>query len=190
MVLGDTSFEEDDMFAGASVQNIQDLGEISRAFENSSDPNLRKQAALFDELLLTIAAPKNWLQEKKAAESERINSLKKKYNETRVEFDKKNATEATEKSIKDSGMTKEYRTNEHALSTRYCPDHPTVAIRLLEDRNYSENVAWTGKEYSFVNGYTLENGDKVPGGAVENQGNFDHIDHFTMYQTREERLTK
>jgi len=88
-------FEEEDMFAGASVQNIQDLGEISRAFEKSSDPNLRKQAALFDELLLTIAAPKNWLQEKRAAESERINSLKKKYNETRVEFDKKNATEAT-----------------------------------------------------------------------------------------------
>lgn len=130
---GDTSFEEDDMFSGASVQNIKDLGEISRAFENSSDPNLRKQAALFDELLLTIAAPKNWLQEKKAAESERINSLKKKYNETRVEFDKKNATEDTKKAIEKSPVIKEFRTNEYALSTRTCPDHPGVQTQRIDD---------------------------------------------------------
>jgi len=39
-------------------------------------------------------------------------------------------------------------------------------------------------------GFQLENGDKVPGGCVENQGNFDHIDHFTLFDTRESRLEK
>lgn len=93
------------------------------------------------------------------------------------------------KAIKDSNVVKEYRTNEYALSTRYCPDHPGVAIRLLEDGTVGK-CSLDGRQYSFVNGYTLENGDKVPGGSVENQGNFDHIDHFTMYETREDRLSK
>ena len=90
--------EVNDFISKATIQDIKTLGSLSRIYAKSDNSELKKQAALFDELLLTIATPKNWLQEKKAAESQRINVLKKKYNQTKVEFADKNATESTRES--------------------------------------------------------------------------------------------
>lgn len=69
-----------------------------------------------------------------------------------------------------------------------CPDHIGVMCQRISDSVFLCPI--DKKTYNYTEGFTLENGDKVPGGSVENQGNFDHIDHFTMYENRESRLSK
>ena len=59
--------------------SIESLAELASALDGTNDPELQKQASVIDELLLTIASPPNAVSDKLAATNDRLEELKKKY---------------------------------------------------------------------------------------------------------------
>lgn len=167
-------------------QSIEELAAIASAFDQSNDPNLKKQAAVIDELLLTIAAPEDSLQKKRSDLDNRIQELKNKYNSPRESLKEDIKAEATVKAIDDSQMIKEYRIMQSPLSTRYDPDHPGVMLNRIGEGIWQSEM--TKKLYNFNEGYTLNTGVKVPGSDVSEQTQVDPREFETIFDTREERL--
>lgn len=58
-------------------ESLQGLANIATAFDSSGDEELKKQASVIDELLLTIAAPPNAYAARKDLEENRITELQK-----------------------------------------------------------------------------------------------------------------
>ncbi len=167
-------------------ESLQGLADIAAAFDASNDPELKKQASVIDELLLTIAAPPNALAMRKDLYDNRIEDLKKRYEEPKKQLDKLNKISDVEKAIDKSKMTKEYRINEHALSARSCPDHPGGQLaRVGQDMWQCE---LDKKIYNTAEGYTLNNGDKVPGGDISQQTKNLTPESHVLFDSREGRL--
>lgn len=168
-------------------ESLEGLATIATAFDASNDPELKKQASVIDELLLTIAAPKNYLSEKKVAEDKKIDDIANKYkNYVNSELDDYSKIADVKKAIEDSGMTKEYRILEFPLSTRYCPEHPgTQVARIGEDTWQCE---MDKKVYNFESGFDLYNGSKVPGGDVANQTDLTNVNTYSIFDSREGRI--
>jgi len=166
-------------------ESIDQLSEIATAFDESGDVNLQKQASVIDELLFTIAAPPDYLDKKKASEDNRLDDLKRKYEDNAAKLKEINKIEDSEKAIKESGITKEYMIMEAPLSTRCCPDHPGVQISRVGDDMWQ--CSMDKKVYNYATGYTLQNGMKVPGGDVSNQSMHTPESH-SLFDNRESRL--
>lgn len=167
-------------------ENIDKLAMIANEFDNSGNKELMKQASLIDELLLTISASKDFLKNKKAEEDYRTKDLKKKYEDAKVFLDKNNNKEESEKAIDKSEYMKEYSPMEFGLKSRYCPDHPGVAAIRVSDT--ALQCPLDRKVYDFEAGFTLSNGNKVPGTSVENQSKLDSYQQSSLFNSREERL--
>lgn len=167
-------------------ESIDELAHIANAFDASGDPALMKQASVIDELLLTIASPPNALAMAKLSEDNRIDELKKKYNDPSESLRESNKTADSEKAIKNSPMTKEYRIMEAPLSTRTCPDHPGSQIARVGEHMWQCEL--DKKIYNYDSGFTLNNGSKVPGGDVSNQTKGLNESSHTIFDTREQRL--
>lgn len=167
-------------------ESIEDLAALAHAFDKSGDPSLKKQASVLDELLLTIAAQPNLLANKKAADDSRIEELKKKYQSPRQELFETNKLADVEKGISQSEMTKTYRILEAPLTTRYCPDHPGSQIARIGQNIWQCEL--DKKQYNYEAGFTLSNGNKVPGGDVSNQTQGLSVPVHAIFDTREGRL--
>jgi hypothetical protein len=168
-------------------QSIEETAALASAFDASEDPQLKRMASVLDELLLTIAAPPNAKAEKQAVENGRIEELRKKYQEPRQELRKLNQTDKAEKTIKDSGFTKEYRENYHGLSARSCPQHPGAQMSRVGEHMFQCEL--DHKVYNYETGYTLENGEQIPGGNVDLQTKtMYHENVHSLFDTREGRL--
>lgn len=167
-------------------KSLEELAHIANAFDASGDPNLKKQASVIDELLLTIAAPPDFLKKKQAAEDKAIDELQKKYKNPKKELESLNKVEDSIKSIENSGMTKDYRIMEHALSTRYDPDLPGVLTSRVGDGVWQSEM--TKKVYDYNEGYSLSSGNKVPGSNVSEQTKVDNREMHSVFDTREGRL--
>lgn len=166
-------------------ESIDSLAELAHAFDESGDPALIAHASVIDELLLTIAAPPNASQEKKAAEEERIKLLKEKYENVSTQLKEDNKISEAEKAINKSKMT-EATILEGTLSTRTCPDHPGAQIGRVGE--YTWQCELDKKVYNYQTGFELANGMKVPGGDVANQTKIDITDTQSVFDTRESRL--
>lgn len=169
-----------------NAKSLEELASIATAFDYSGDPNLKKQASVIDELLLTIAAPSDFLKNKQAAEDQRIKDLQRQYQNPTKELESLNEIEKSTKAIQDSEMTKNYRIMEHSLSTRYDPDYPGTLVQRVGDNMWQSEM--TKKIYDYNNGFTLLNGSKVPGGSVSEQTQVDQKEFYTIFDTREGRL--
>lgn len=167
-------------------ESIEELARVADAFDASGDPNLVKQAAVIDELLLTIASPPNALASRKDLEDNRIEELKKKYEQPRKELEDLNKVVESQKAIKQSNMTKQYNVLEAPLSSRYCPDHPGTQIARVGEHMWQCEL--DKKTYNFENGFELNNGSKVPGGDVANQTQVLETPYHAIFDTREGRL--
>jgi hypothetical protein len=167
-------------------KSLEGLAAIATAFDYSGDPALKKQASVIDELLLTIAAPPNFLKKKQAAEEQRIKDLQEKYQSPTKEFASLNEVKEATKAIEDSGMTKQYRIMEHSLSTRYDPDYPGTLVSRVGDGLWQSEM--TKKVYDYNEGFSLLDGSKVPGGNVSEQTQVDQKEFHTIFDTREGRL--
>lgn len=167
-------------------KSLEELASIANAFDASGDPNLKKQASVIDELLLTIAAPPDFLKKKQAAENKMIDELQKKYKNPVTELESLNNVESSIKNIDASGMTKDYRIMEHALSTRYDPDLPGVLTTRVGDGVWQSEM--TKKVYDYNEGYSLSDGAKVPGSNVSEQTRVDNREMHSVFDTREGRL--
>lgn len=166
--------------------SIESLASLAAAFDASGDPELKKQASVLDELLLTIAAPPNALNSKRAAEDNRIEELRKKYQEPAKYLAEANKVEEAKKAIDNSSMTKTYAILEAPLNTRYCPDHPGGQIARIGEHMWQCEL--DKKVYNFESGYTLANGSKVPGGDVANQTQPVSMPAHAIFDSRSERF--
>lgn len=171
-----------------TAESLEELAAIATAFDQSSDPALRKQASVIDELLLTIAVPQNYLTNKKAADDKRLDDLARAYNQPQEELKKLNGIKESGKDISNSGMIDEVNISQQPLSTRYDPDHPGVQLTRIGDGVWQSEM--TKKIYDFNDGFKLENGKAVPGGSVAAQTDVDHLNYHTIFDTREGRLGK
>ena len=154
--------------------------------DSSGDPQLKKQASVLDELLLSVAAPPNAYAERKDLEDKRIDDLKKRYEDPSKELHDVNKIADSEKAIEKSQMTKNYRIMESPLSTRYCPDHPGVQIARVGQNLWQCEL--DKKSYNYETGFELNNGAKVPGGEVNQQTQGVNIPYHAIFDTREGRL--
>src|SRR5690606_21493283 len=172
-----------------TAESLDGLVDLATAFDASDNALLKKQASLIDELLVTISAPPNAVAQKKAEMNNEIDSFKKKFQNANQELGEKNKTADALKDIEDSGVTKQYRSLEAPLNTRYCPDHPGAQIRRIDDNVWQCDL--DKKQYDFESGFTLMDGSKVPGGSVSNQTQIGSGDYneFSMFDSREGRLS-
>lgn len=166
--------------------SIEGIANLASALDESGDPELKKQASVLDELLLSISTPQGAYKAAKAAEDYRIEELKKKYEDPSKELDKVNKIADVEKAIDKSNMTKQYRILEAPLSARSCPDHPGVQIARVGEHMWQCEM--DKKVYNFESGFTLNNGNKVPGGDVSQQTQGLNVPTHSIFDTREGRL--
>lgn len=167
-------------------QSLEGLANIANAFDASGDADLKKQASVIDELLLTIASPPNALAMRKDLEDNRLVELRKKYEQPREKLEDSNKIADSKKALEKSKMTKKYNILEAPLSTRYCPDHAGVQIARVGEHMWQCEM--DKKTYDFETGFDLSNGDKVPGGDVSNQTQNLNVPTHALFDTREGRL--
>lgn len=167
-------------------ESIETLASLAEALDATGDPELQKQASVLDELLLTIAAPPNAVASKLAATNDRLEELKKKYENPNKELNELNKVSDSLKAIEKSNMTKEFRVLEAPLSSRYCPDHPGAQISRVGEHLWQCEL--DKKTYNYETGFELNNGSKVPGGDVANQTQGVNVPYHAIFDTREGRL--
>jgi hypothetical protein len=168
-------------------ESLDEIANLATALESSNDPQLKKQASVLDELLLSIAAPPNAYAERKDLQENRILELKKKYEKPREELHAQLRVSNTEKAIEKSNFTKEYKILEAPLNTRYCPDHAGAQIARIGEHMWQCEL--DKKTYNFETGFELNNGSRVPGGDVAQQTQGLNIPYHAIFDTREGRLT-
>jgi hypothetical protein len=167
-------------------ESLEEIANLATALDSSGDSQLKKQASVLDELLLSIAAPPNAYAERKDLQDQRLVELKKKYEDPRKELYETNKIADSEKAIDKSNMTKTYKILEAPLSSRYCPDHPGVQIARIGEHMWQCEL--DKKAYNFETGFELNNGAKVPGGDVAQQTQGLNTPFHTIFDTREGRL--
>jgi hypothetical protein len=167
-------------------ESIEGLANIAAAFDASDDDGLRKQASVIDELLLTIAATPEVVSDKKAAQFNRLEELKKKYEDASKKLRESNKIADSERAIDKSKMTKQYDILEAPLSTRYCPDHPGAQIARIGEHIWQCDL--DKKTYNYESGFTLNDGSKVPGGDVAQQTQGLDMPSHAIFDSRSERL--
>lgn len=165
---------------------VNTLAEIASAFDESGDPELKKNASAIDELLLTISAPPRWAEKYKEAQETRIETIRQEYDDAKKELHDTLKVSDTKKAIENSPYSKEYRIMEHALNTRTCPDHPGAQMARVGEHMYQCDL--DKKVYDYKTGYTDEKGNKIPGGDVAAQTPNSWAEPQTMFDTRETRL--
>lgn len=104
-------------------ETVEGLAMLAGALDASGDVELRKQASVIDELLLTIAAKDAYAMRKDLLDN-RLVDLKKRYEGNAAMLKEIGRVDSIEKAIKESKMTEEVKINEVGLSTRTCKKHP------------------------------------------------------------------
>ena len=171
-------------------ESIEETASLASILDGSGIPALMKQASVLDELLMTIAAPPNAIADKKAADDDRIETLRRKYEQPQKDLRKINKIQQSEDAIDKSGFTKEkgVEIGQNFLQTRTCPDHPGAQMQRVGEGVFMCEM--DNKKYDYRNGYTLiDNKTHVPGGSVALQTPDSSATNFrSMFDTRSERL--
>jgi len=167
-------------------ESIQELSQIADAFDASGDSKLKRQASVIDELLLTIASPPNALAARKDLEDNRLEDLKKKYQDPRKDLAKTNKMENTAKELEKSKFVKQYRILEAPLQCRTCVEHPGAQMMRVGENMWQCSL--DNRIFNYSTGYTLEDGSKVPGGDVAEQTKGLSAPFHSIFDTREGRL--
>lgn len=167
-------------------ESLDEIAAVAESFDASGDELLKKQASVLDEILLTLSAPRNYIFDFKKAEEIKIDVLKKKYKDIKEQHDDMNKVSDQIKAIEKSDAYKTYRPLEAPLSTRTCPDHPGAQISRVGENTWQ--CAMDKKVYNYDSGYTTLQGNKVPGGNVENQTPNHHEEGHMVFDTRNSKL--
>lgn len=185
----------EDSVSVLTPEALTEMAAIAYEFDKSGDAMLVKQAAVLDEILLTIGAQKRAVTAAKNAQDAEIARLKSlaaenkdtdPYTMVKAEHDKQNRVTETRQMIADK--VKEYRPMEAPLNTRTCPDHPGAQMARIAEHTYQCSL--DKGVYNYESGYTTMKGNKVPGGDVSNQTQalFDRPNEFMSFETRESKL--
>lgn len=172
---------------------LTELVALANKYDHSGDPELIRQASVFDEILRTIGGRNQYEQAKKAAEKkleELRDDHKEKekdlYTTSKEEMDKYNRVDETRKAVKD--QVRKYKPLEAALQTRTCPDHPGAQMARIAEHVFQCDL--DKAIYNYQTGYETLKGNKVPGGDVSLQsaGVNGHLPDKVTFRTREMRL--
>jgi adenylate kinase family enzyme len=149
-----------------SEQQLDDLAAIATAFDQSNIPALKKQASVLDELLLSIAAPKNLVAKIKQANEDEVNRLRENYRTKRREeaYEQPKEAQSTFNQKKEIAKAVEQQVKkfvplEAPLQTRYPPDRPGGHMTRITDHVYQDIL--TGIVYDFKQGYTTQKGNNT-----------------------------
>jgi len=154
-------------------EDVAELAILAQSLDDSGDEVLQKQASVLDEILVSIGADPKAQMVFKKAESDEIERLRAKYQDTnhdeytkaKEQMDKENEVSEAIKAI--DKKVKKYRPLEASLNTRYSPDMPGVSLVRIGDGIWQCPI--TKKIYNFRDGYTSAKGNVVPGTDVANQ---------------------
>lgn len=183
----------EDAISPLTPEALNEMAAIAYEFDKSGEPMLVKQAAVLDEILLTIGAHKAAVTAAKNAQDAEIARIKAAdtqkndpYTMVKTEHDKQNKVTETRQMIADK--VKEYRPMESSLSTRTCPDHPGAQMARIAEHTFQCSL--DKGIYNYENGYSTMKGNKIPGGSVSNQTQtlHDQPNEFTSFDTRESKL--
>lgn len=170
-----------------SELDIEELGAVAQALDDSEDPVLRKQASVIDEILISIGANPKAGEAFKKAQDEEIERLRAKYNKKEEPKQENKMAQEAIKAIEEK--VKRYMPLEAPLSTRYSPDMPGVMLVRIGDNVWQCPV--TKKIYDFANGYTTAKGNKIPGTSVSEQSKLDNAVQDNMqFTSREDALNR
>lgn len=188
---GDISFVMDSL---VTPESLQEMAAIASEFDKTGHPMLMKQAAVLDEILLTIGAQKTAIVAAKAAQDKEVSRLKTLIAEKEMKDPYTVAKDVHYKSNhvaeaqKEIDKIKEYRPMEAPLNTRTCPDHPGAQMSRIAEHTYQCSL--DKGIYNYESGYTTMKGNKIPGGDISNQTQVlhDRPNEFTSFETRESKL--
>lgn len=167
-------------------ESLDKFAELADFLDQSEDEFLKKQASVIDELLYTIAAPKNAKKLFEERMDARLEEMKRKYQGTKENLDKLNKISDVKKDLEKSPFTKEkqYDHTMVPLSTRYCVDHP--GAMLIRRGNDDWQCLLDGKVYNWREGFTTAKGNEVPGSQVEGQSDLGSGAHHSIFTTRQD----
>jgi hypothetical protein len=173
-----------------SPETIQEIAAVAEAYDSSGDEELQKQASVLDELLLTIAAPRDFIANYRAIEDMRTEELKKKYKDLREETDLLTDKAATLEALKKSEVFQERHPDMSLSSSRGCPEHGSPMFRV---GGTAEGSIWQcsldHKVFNYEEGFTLADGTKVSPRSISNQGVGIEQNTHQIFDDRTQRLT-
>ncbi len=167
-------------------ESLDDIAAMAASFDASDDDFLKKQASVLDEILLTFAAPKDYVQNFKKLQDSKVEDLKKRYKEPKEKIDEYNKASEAKKALEESAYYKQYRPLESALSGRNCVDHPGAMLARVGEHTWQCSL--DKKIYNYESGFTTMKGNKVPGGSVEFQTPDQRENAHVIFDTRDGRL--
>lgn len=167
-------------------ESLEEMAAIAASFDESGDPLLEKQAAVLDEILMTLSTPKDYHFNFKKAEDDKIDILKKKYKEPKEELDENIGVKEALDALKKSPTFKTYRPMEASLSARTCFDHPGAQMARIAEGTWQCSL--DHKIYNYDTGFTTLHGDKIGGGSVNEQTPKYHEEGHQMFDHRDARL--
>lgn len=169
-----------------TLESLDEMAALATSFDESGDELLEKQAAVLDEILLTLSTPKDYTFNFKKAEDDKINTLKKKYKSPKEELDENIGVKEALDALKKSPTFKTYRPLEASLSSRTCFDHPGAQLARIAEGTWQCSL--DHKVYNYDTGFTTLHGDKIGGGSVSEQTPKYHEDGHQMFDNRDGRL--
>lgn len=160
---------------------------VMTAFDTSGDADLQKTASVIDELLLTIATP-DWAKTFKESKDNRLDTLERLYKDPKKELDALYKTKESAEKIDQSKIFEPhtFRSQQFALQSRSCPDHPGAGLARIGTDEWQCQM--DKKVYNWRTGFTLETGEKVLGGEVQNQTPNYYPNPHSLFDSRETRL--
>lgn len=167
-------------------ESLEEMAAVATAFDASDDELLKKQASVLDEILLSLSAPRDYIFNFKKAEDAKIEQLKKKYREPKLEADENNKVSEAIDAIEVSPYYKSYRPLQAPMSTRSCIDHPGAQLMHVGDNEWQCSL--DHKVYNYDTGFETLTGKKVPGGSISEQTPKDQQEAHIMFDTREQKL--
>jgi len=182
MVLADSDIEDLAIVANTLITCSNLIKQA--VFDLSSKNRIEKQASLLEDLLISISASSDDVEKKIAEMDQAIENIKTR----RAKLLNKVADykEQQLKELEDTDLIKNYKNLEAPLNTRYCPDHPGVMVKRVDENTWQCEM--DNKIYNFSTGFDLYDGSKVPGGDISNQTKSFDANEFTNFDSREERL--
>lgn len=167
-------------------EKLEELAAVAASFDESEDELLKRQASVLDEILLTFAAPTDYIFNLKKAEEDKIDVLKKKYKDVREQLHENVGVKEALDAIQKSPMYKNYRPLEAPLSARTCLDHPGAQMMRVGDNVWQCSL--DHKIYDYEAGFNTLNGDKIPPTSVAEQTPSHSEEGHQMFDTRPQRL--
>lgn len=154
---------------------IDGLAVLADALDASGDVELKKQASVIDELLLTIAGKDAFAMRKDLLDN-RLVDLKKRYEGNAEMLKEIGRVDSIEKAIKESKMTEEVKIHEEGLSTRTCKKHPGAQMARIGQDLWQCDLDKEVVDYS-----------KDGSVANQTQNSLNNITH-SIFDSREGRL--